>query len=167
MATPPSKNNFDVKAFLANNGQGKKSMRVRKKSRVYAQGDTCDAVFYIKKGKIKLTVVSKAGKGHNCRIESHGLLRRRALSGSAIRIGFATALTECELMRLENKAMRSALHRENKLSNMFVAYLLAPEHPIRGRFGRPTLQLQRKTIGSNTPAVSPIRQEWETRKSHS
>jgi CRP-like cAMP-binding protein len=62
MAMSPAKNNFDVKAFLAHIGQGRKIVRVRKKSRVYAQGDACDAVFYLKKGKIKLTVISKAGK---------------------------------------------------------------------------------------------------------
>jgi hypothetical protein len=47
MAMPPAKNNFDVEAFLANIGQDGKIARVRKKSRVYAQGDACDAVFYI------------------------------------------------------------------------------------------------------------------------
>ena len=58
----PAKNNFDVKAFLAKIGQGRKIVRVRKKGRIYAQGDACDAIFYIKTGKIKLTVVSKVGK---------------------------------------------------------------------------------------------------------
>lgn len=57
-----AKRSFDVDAFLAHIGQGRKIVRVRKKSRVYAQGDACDAVFHIRKGKIKLTVVRSARK---------------------------------------------------------------------------------------------------------
>jgi CRP-like cAMP-binding protein len=80
---PRTKNNFDLEAFLANIGQGRKIVRVRKKSKVYAQGDACDAIFYIKKGKIKLTVVSKDGKEATIAIiEFYGLLRRRLLSRS-------------------------------------------------------------------------------------
>ena len=50
---PPAKRKFDVKAFLEKIGPGRKIVHVRKKQRVYAQGDTCDAVFFIKKGRIK------------------------------------------------------------------------------------------------------------------
>ena len=126
MAVPTARNDFDVKAFLANIGQGRKIVRVRKKSRVYAQGDACDAVFYIKKGRIKMTVVSKAGKEATIAILSPtDFFGEGCLAGQPLRMGFATALTDCELMRIENKSMRNALHRENKLSDMFVAYLLA------------------------------------------
>jgi CRP-like cAMP-binding protein len=59
---PATKNNFDVKRFLANIGEGRKIVRVRRKQKVYVQADPCDAVYYIRRGKIKLTVVSKAGK---------------------------------------------------------------------------------------------------------
>jgi CRP/FNR family cyclic AMP-dependent transcriptional regulator len=58
----PTENNFDVKKFLANIGKGRKIVSVRHKQKVFAQGDACDAVYYIQKGKIKITVVSKAGK---------------------------------------------------------------------------------------------------------
>jgi CRP/FNR family cyclic AMP-dependent transcriptional regulator len=123
---PRTKNNFDLEAFLANIGQGRKIVRVRKKSKVYAQGDACDAIFYIKKGKIKLTVVSKDGKEATIAIlNSTDFFGEGCLAGQSVRMGFATSLTDCELMRIENKAMRSALHRENKLSDIFVAYLLA------------------------------------------
>lgn len=53
---------FDVQKFLADIGDGRTSLRVRKKQVIYAQGAKCDALFYIKKGKVKLTVVSEAGK---------------------------------------------------------------------------------------------------------
>jgi CRP/FNR family cyclic AMP-dependent transcriptional regulator len=121
-----TKNNFGLEAFLANIGQGRKIVRVRKKSKVYAHGDACDAIFYIKKGKIKLTVVSKDGKEATTAIlNPTDFFGEGCLAGQSVRMGFATALTDCELMRIEKKAMRSALHRENKLSDIFVAYLLA------------------------------------------
>lgn len=79
------------------------------------------------------------------------------LAGQPLRMGSANAMTDCELMRIENKAMQSALHRERALSDMFVAYLLARNIRYEEDLVEPTLQLQRKTIGPNTPAVSPIR----------
>jgi CRP-like cAMP-binding protein len=68
---PATKNNFDVKRFLANIGEGRKIVRVRRKQKVYVQGDPCDAVFYIQTGKIKLTVVSKTGKEATIAIKCH------------------------------------------------------------------------------------------------
>jgi len=59
---PSKKTNFDVTKFLADIGEGRKLVRVRERDRVYVQGDACDAIFYIKKGKIKLTVVSQGVK---------------------------------------------------------------------------------------------------------
>jgi CRP/FNR family cyclic AMP-dependent transcriptional regulator len=59
----PSKNiKFDVHKFLANIGEGRKILRVQKKNRIFAQGDACDAIFYINNGKVRLTVVSESGK---------------------------------------------------------------------------------------------------------
>jgi CRP-like cAMP-binding protein len=125
MVMPIATHNFDAKAFLADIGQGRKILRVKKKNRVFAQGDDCDAIYYIKKGKIKLTVVSKAGKEATIAILSPAdFFGEGCLAGQPLRMGSATAMTDCELMRIENKAMQRALHRELALSDMFVAYLL-------------------------------------------
>jgi len=122
---PSRKSHFDVKKFLANIGEGRKLVRVPKKDQVYAQGDTCDAIFYIKKGKIKLTVVSQGGKEATIAIlNPTDFFGEECLTAQSLRTASATAMTECELMRIENKAMQSALHREHELSDMFVAYLL-------------------------------------------
>jgi CRP/FNR family cyclic AMP-dependent transcriptional regulator len=122
---PLATDKFDAKVFLANIGQGRKIVRVKKKNRVYAQGDDCDAVYYIKKGKIKLTVVSKAGKEATIAILNPAdFFGEGCLAGQPLRMGSATAMTDCELMRIENKAMQSALHRRLALADMFVAYLL-------------------------------------------
>jgi CRP-like cAMP-binding protein len=122
---PASKQNFDVKAFLAKIGKGRKIVRVRKKQTIYAQGAPCNALFYIRKGKVRLTVVSKAGKEATIAILNPGdFFGEGGLAGQSRRIGSAEAMEDCELMRIEKGAMMLALHRENKLSDMFVVYLL-------------------------------------------
>jgi len=158
MLTPRPKDNVDVKVFPANIGQGRKIVHVRKKNGVYLQGDPSNAAFYIKKGRIRLTVLSKNGKEAAIAIlNAADFFGEGCLAGQPLRMGSATAMTDCELMRIENKAMQSALHRERALSDMFVAYLLARNIRYEEDLVEPTLQLQRKTIGPNTPAVSPIR----------
>ena len=122
---PSTNRNFDVKQFLATIGEGRKIVRARKKQRVYEQGAPCEALFYIQKGKVRLTVVSKNGKEATISILNPGdFFGEGALAGQPLRIGSATAMTDCELMRIEKKAMMLALHREHALSDMFVAYLL-------------------------------------------
>jgi CRP/FNR family transcriptional regulator, cyclic AMP receptor protein len=117
---------FDPNTFLATIGEGRKTLAVSKKQVIYTQGDAADAVFYIQKGKVKLTVVSKIG-----REATIGLLAEKnffgegALAGQAQRMGSASAITDCEVLRIDKKAMMAALHREHAFSDMFVAYLLA------------------------------------------
>lgn len=125
IAMPSSNPTFDVKMFLAKIGKGRKIVRVRKKERIYAQGARCDALFYIQKGKVKLTVVSKAGKEATIAILNPGdFFGEGGLAGQHRRVGSSVAMEDSELMRIEKDAMLLALHRENKLSDMFVAYLL-------------------------------------------
>ena len=93
---------------------------------IFAQGDGADAVFYIQKGKVGLTVVSQAGKEATIGILGEGnFFGEGALAGQTVRMGSATALTDCELLRVDKKAMMTALHREHAFSDMFVAYLLS------------------------------------------
>ena len=122
---PPGKRKFDVDKFLANIGEGRKIVRVQKKGSIYAQGDTCDAIFYIQKGRVKLTVVSKNGKEATIAIlNPTDFFGEGCLTAQPLRLGFATAMSDCELLRIEKTAMTSALHLERELSDMFVAYLL-------------------------------------------
>src|SRR5438046_3989566 len=79
-----------------------------------------------RKVKSKLTVVSKTGKEATIGILSEGnFFGEGSLAGQALRMGSAAAMTDCQLLRIEKKAMMSALHREHAFSDMFVAYLLA------------------------------------------
>jgi CRP/FNR family transcriptional regulator, cyclic AMP receptor protein len=119
------KRDFDPTKFLTTIGEGRKTMPVGKKQTIYAQGAACDAVFYIQKGKVRLTVVAKNGKEATIGILNPGdFFGEGGLAGQPLRIDSATALTDCELMRIENSAMRLALHQERAFSDMFVAYLV-------------------------------------------
>ena len=127
MATPARKSrHFDPGAFLATIGDGRRSLSIPRRQGIFNQGDLADAVFYIQKGKIKLSVVSNAGKEATIGILGEGnFFGKGALAGQALRMGSAVAMTECSLLRIEKKAMMSALHRGHAFSDMFVAYLLA------------------------------------------
>ena len=117
---------FDPRAFLATIGEGRKSVLFQRKQGIFAQGDTADAVFYIQTGKVKLTVVSKIGKEATIAILGDGdFFGEGSLAGQALRIGSATAMTDCAVLRIDKQAMMEALHREHEVSDMFVAYLLA------------------------------------------
>jgi CRP/FNR family cyclic AMP-dependent transcriptional regulator len=119
------KSTFDLKAFLATIGSGRKIVPFRKKQTVYAQGDHCDALFYIQEGKVRLTVLNGTGKEATIGILSEGdFIGEGCVAGQPVRMGTATAMTECTLLRIEKKAMMRVLHREHALSDMFVAYLL-------------------------------------------
>jgi len=117
---------FDPKTFLARAGVGKMVVNLKKKDAAFSQGDLSDAVFYIQKGKIQLTVVSKIGREATLGILSEGdFFGEGSLAGQALRMGSATAMTDCELLRIAKEEMMIALHRESTLSDLFVAYLLA------------------------------------------
>ena len=117
---------FDTETFLAKVGVGKTVTNLKKKDAVFSQGSPADAVFYIKKGKVQLTVVSKIGKEATLGILSEGeFFGEGGLAGQPLRMGSPTAMTDCELLRIDIKEMMLALHREHTFSDLFVAYLLA------------------------------------------
>ena len=117
---------FDGEAFLRKAGVGKTVVSLKKKGTAFSQGAPADAVFYIQKGKVQLTVVSKIGKEATLGILSEGeFFGEGGLAGQALRMGSATAMTDCELLRIDKKEMMLALHREHEFSDLFVAYLLA------------------------------------------
>ena len=119
------KRDFDYHAFLATIGEGRKVVPFRKKQTIFTQGSAADALFYIQRGKVKLAVVSKAGKEATIGILSDSdFFGEGCLGGQPIRMTAAIAMTDCELLRIEKRAMMRALHREHALSDMFVAYLL-------------------------------------------
>src|ERR1700726_4666503 len=116
---------FDPKTFLSTINGGRKIEAFVKKQTIFAQGDSSDAVFYIKEGQVKLTVVSKSGKEATIGILNKGdFFGEGCLTGQALRLCSATAMTDSTVMKIDKKSMVEVLHREHAFSDTFVAYLL-------------------------------------------
>jgi CRP/FNR family transcriptional regulator, cyclic AMP receptor protein len=117
---------FDPKAFLATVNGGRSISTYRKNQKIFSQGSSADAVFYIQKGKVKISVVSKQGKEAVVAVMGQDeFCGEGCLTGQPLRLATATAITECEIMRLEKAVMIRVLHEEPAFSEMFVSHLLA------------------------------------------
>src|ERR1700692_4003644 len=111
---------FDPKAFLSTIDGGRKIEAFSKKQTIFAQGDLGDAVFYIQKGKVKLTVVSKIGKEATIGILNEGdFFGEGCLTGQPLRLCTAVGMTDCSVMRIDKKFMMEVLHEEHAFSDMF------------------------------------------------
>ena len=119
------KASFDPKAFLAKVGEGKTIATYRKDQIVFSQGEIADAVFYIQKGKIKLSVVSEQGKEAVVAILAPGqFFGEGCLNGHPLRIATTTAIEDCVITRLDKAVMVSTIQNEPDFSELFMAYLL-------------------------------------------
>ena len=117
---------FDPNAFLATLDGGRTISYDRKDQTVFSQGSSADAVFYIRSGKVKVTVVSEQGKEAVVAILGPDeFCGEGCLAGQPLRMSTAVAMTECEIMRLEKAAIVRVLHEEPAFSEMFLAHLLA------------------------------------------
>jgi CRP/FNR family transcriptional regulator, cyclic AMP receptor protein len=116
---------FDPKRFLAKVGKGKTISKYRKDQVVFSQGEVADAVFYIRQGKVKLTVVSEQGKEAVVAILEPGQFFGEAcLNGHPLRIATTRTLEECVITRLEKATMIATIHNEPEFSELFMSYLL-------------------------------------------
>jgi CRP/FNR family transcriptional regulator, cyclic AMP receptor protein len=116
---------FNLKTFLSTIDGGRLKLTLPKKQTVFSQGDSADSVFYIQKGKVKLSVVAKRGKEATIGILNEGdFFGEGCLTGQPLRMCTATAVTDCTVMRIDKKSMMEVIHRERAFSDMFVAYLL-------------------------------------------
>jgi CRP/FNR family cyclic AMP-dependent transcriptional regulator len=130
MAKKVKKAPFDAKAFLATVDTGRSRSNYRTSELIFSQGDPADAAFFIQNGKVKLTVVSEQGKEAVVALSGPGeFFGEGCLAGQPRRMATATAMIECEIMRLEKQAMIRVLHEEPAFSEMFVSHLL--ERTIR------------------------------------
>jgi CRP/FNR family transcriptional regulator, cyclic AMP receptor protein len=119
------KDSFDSKMFLAKVGAGKKILAFHKNQHVFEQGDVADTVFYIQKGKVKLTVLSKQGKEAVVAILEPGqFFGEGCMNGHKLRISTTTAMEDSVITSITKEAMLAALHDEPQFSEMFMAYLL-------------------------------------------
>ena len=124
MAKPP-KETFDPKFFLAKVGAGKAIFEFHKNQNVFKQGDVADTVFYIQKGRVKLTVLSEQGKEAVVAILGPGqFFGEGCMNGHKLRISTTTAMEDCVITSITKAAMIAAIHEEPKFSELFMAYLL-------------------------------------------
>jgi CRP-like cAMP-binding protein len=116
---------FDPRSFLAKIGDGRTISKYRKDQVVFSQGDTADAVFYIQRGKVKLTVVSEQGKEAVVAIlGADEFCGEGCLAGQPRRIATVTAMTECTVMRLQKTSIIGVLRDEPAFSEVFISHLL-------------------------------------------
>jgi CRP-like cAMP-binding protein len=117
---------FDPKSFLAKVGEGRTISKYRKDDVVFSQGDPADAVFYIQKGKVKVTVVSDQGKEAVVAIlGADEFCGEGCLAGQPRRIATVSAMTECTVTRLEKTRIIRLLHDQPEFSEVFISHLLA------------------------------------------
>ena len=116
---------LDPNKFLAIIGQGRTSVLIPEKRVIYAQGAAADAVFFIQKGAVRLTVISTDGKEATLGILNPGdFFGEGCLTGQPFRLGSAAAAADCTLMRINKRAMVLALRREPSLAELFLKYVL-------------------------------------------
>ena len=119
---------FDPKVFLglAKVGEGRTTGSYEKNETVFAQGDPANAIFYLQKGRVKLTVVSHQGKEAVVAILGPGdFFGEGCLARQSLRMSTATAMDESSIMKVEKARMIRVLHDEPAFSEVFVAHLLA------------------------------------------
>lgn len=118
---------FDVDAFLASAGLGRRVVHLKKDEVVFSQGAVADSVFYLQKGRAKLTVVSSSGKGATITILDAGdFVGEESLASiGGLRMATATALTACKVLRIKREEMIRVMHEEHALSDHFLKFLLA------------------------------------------
>lgn len=118
---------FEPSVFLAKNGLGRKIIELERKNTVFSQGDAADAVFYIRRGKVKLTVISKRGKEATIALLGAGdFVGEECIAAiQPQRLTTAVALTPCTVLRISRKEMVRVLDEEKGFNELFVSYLLA------------------------------------------
>ena len=168
------KSSFDAAAFLASAGLGRRIVQLEPKQTFFTQGDPADAVFYLQKGRAKVTVVSTVGKEATITLLSVGdFIGEESLAAPAgLRLATATALTSCTALKIALHEMIRVMHEEHDFSDLFLKFLLARSMRIQAdlidqlfnssekrlarilllmaEFGRP---------GEPEPLIPPITQE--------
>jgi CRP-like cAMP-binding protein len=116
---------LDLRTYLAK-ARGGTTKEYQKNQTVFSQGSRADAVFYIEKGKVKLTVLSARGKEAVVAILGNGdFFGEGCLAGQPLRMATAASITECSILRVQKETMIRMLHNEPAWSERFMAYLLS------------------------------------------
>src|SRR6476620_5099195 len=116
---------FDPAVFLTTAAVGRDISKFSKKKVIFAQGDDANAVFYIKKGKVKVAVISDEGKeAMVALLGADEFVGEGCLIGQPKRLATASAMVECEIMRVEKTEIQRVIRDEPAFSQMFVSHIL-------------------------------------------
>jgi CRP-like cAMP-binding protein len=163
----------DWEALLAGLNGGKSVLECNTNRKIFWQGQPADSVFYLRRGKVKLSVTSQQGKEAIVAVLSAGdFFGEGCLAGQSLRIATAISVTDCTLMRIDKQTMTLMLHEQHDISELFVTHLLARNIRFEGdlvdqlfnssekRLARILLLLARFGKESKTATVLPrINQE--------
>jgi len=118
---------FDAAAFLANAGLGRKVVQLKPKENFFTQGDPADSVFYLQRGRAKVTVLSNTGKEATITllVEGDFVGEESLVARAGLRLSSATAITACTAMKIQRDEMLRVMHEEHRFSDMFLKFLLA------------------------------------------
>jgi CRP/FNR family transcriptional regulator, cyclic AMP receptor protein len=117
---------FDPKSFLAEAGRGRAQIAYQRNQTIFSQGDPADAIFYIQKGKIKLAVVSRSGKEAVVAILGAGdFFGEGCLAGQPLRMASAATMSDCSVMRLEQKSVIRLLRDQPAFADLLLRHLLS------------------------------------------
>ena len=127
---PDQRAAFDAGTFLASTGIARRAVQFRARAVIFSQGDPCDAVMYIQRGGVQLSVLSQSGKQAIVATLGAGdFFGESALTGQASRIGTATATVASAVLVIEKAEMKRVLHEQHAFSDLFIANMLA--HNLR------------------------------------
>ena len=123
----PEKPGFDAAAFLARAGPGRTIIQLAPKDALFSQGDPAGSIFYLQKGRAKVTVVSTAGKEATMTLLAAGdFVGEESIAGTGgLRLATATAITACTALKIEREEIVRVLHEEHAFSDLFLKFLLA------------------------------------------
>jgi CRP/FNR family transcriptional regulator, cyclic AMP receptor protein len=117
---------FDLDVFLAGQTGGGGNRKYKKDDVIFTQGDPCDGVFYVQEGKCKIAVVSERGKEAVVALHEKGdFFGEGCLTGQPRRLATATAMTDCELLRLDSATIERVIHEQVEFAEFFIARVLA------------------------------------------
>lgn len=118
---------FDPEVFLASAGLGRRIVQLKPCEAFFSQGSPADSIFYLQKGRAKLTVVSAAGKEATITLLSGGdFVGEESIAGAmGRRLTTATAITACAALKIEREEMIRVIHEEHAFSDLFLKFLLA------------------------------------------
>jgi CRP/FNR family cyclic AMP-dependent transcriptional regulator len=116
----------DWEVMLSGISHGKTVKEYSANRNIFRQGDTADSVFFLRHGKVKLTVTSKQGKEAIVAILNAGeFFGEGCLAGQPLRMAAASAITDCTIFRVERQTMASLIHEQHAISEVIVSHLLS------------------------------------------